>query len=215
MTATAAPAHPSALPVPVRSGGPAFVVSGVLLIAAVGHPDILDGDVGHVVQDSARWAWIHYLTFGSIVAGWWGIVCAITMHRARLDRWADLTLIVATLGAFVLAAVMFTEAAAFPAIAEQAPGLLELDGPVMGSLSFRMLSAVGGGYLAGLVLLGVLCVRARVWSAPGAALSAATVGFMALAGPFVPVLGTLSVFALGLVLVWWGRLLWTAGSELS
>ncbi len=195
--------------IPVRSGAVALWVAGPLLTAAVlPHPTILDGDVGGVVSDTGWWSVLHLFAALGIALGWWGVTCTLAVHHTRLRAWASPIFASVTVGAFVLGSVMIVEAFAFPVLADRAPDTLELDGPIFASWTFRLVAPLGGGFLLGLVLLGWVLARARVWPAAGATLAASTVAFTLFGGMFVPVLGPLSTIAMATSAGWLGLLLW-------
>lgn len=80
------------------------------------------------------------------MSGWWGITCVLLLHRNRLGTWSWPIFAVTTVGAFVLTVVMIVEAFAFPVLAHHAPETLELDGPIMGSWTFRFVSSLALGF---------------------------------------------------------------------
>lgn len=204
----------TAVRIPVRTGGPALVIAGALTVFAVlPHPNIFRGSLGGTVSTTSLWIAIHAAGFVSAICGWWGMVCLVAFHRSRLGRGGDLALAATTVGAFLLAAVMFTEAVAFPAVARHAPDLLALDGPMLGPLAFRAAVAPAGLYFGGGTAIGVIVARRGTLRAAGWSLAAATVVFSVGAGLFVPVLSQLSAVALCAVLVWWGWLLGRATND--
>ncbi len=187
----------------------ALWLAGPLLTFAVApHPTILDGDVGAVVADTPLWGALHLCAAAGILLGWWGLACTVWLHRRRLGEWAVPLLVLSTLGAFVLSAVMVVEAFAFPVLAHHAPATLELDGPIFASWPFRLFSSLGGGFLVALVMLGWALSRREIWPAEGRALALTTIAFMAFAGAFVPVLSPLSSIALAGATARVGLLLW-------
>ncbi len=195
--------------VPLRSGALAVWLAGPLLTAAVApHPSILQGEVGAVVADTGSWVALHLMAAAGIALGWWGITCVVLVHRRVLAEWAAPIFVLLTVGAFVLGSVMVLEALMFPEVARTAPQMLELDGPLLGSWTFRLVSSLGGGYLVALIALGVQLARLGVWARAGRALVVSTVAFAVFAGFFVPVLGPLSAVALAGAGAWMGLLLW-------
>lgn len=199
---------------PLRSGAVAVWAAGPLLTAAVvPHPSILQGEVGAVVTDTDSWVALHLMAAAGIALGWWGITCVVLLHRRVLAVWAGPIFVLATVGGFVLGSVMVLEALMFPEVARVAPELLELDGPLFGSWTFRLVSSLGGGYLVALVALGVVLARRGVWASAGRAVAVSTVAFMVGAGFFVPVLGPLSAVALAGAAGWLGLLLWRAADD--
>lgn len=193
----------------IRSGAVALWLGGPLLAAAVvPHPSILEGDVGHVVHDTGTWGALHLLAAAAIVLVWWGVTCVLLLHRRRLGTWAWPIFVVTTVGAFVLTAVMIVEAFAFPVLANHAPDTLALDGPILGSWTFRVVASLGGGFFLGLAMLGLALARTMIWPRAGRALVVTTVAFTVLAGAFVPIFGPLSAVALAWATGWVGLLLW-------
>lgn len=199
---------------PLRSGAVALWVAGPLLTAAVApHPSILQGEVSAVVTDTGSWVALHLMAAAGIALGWWGITCVVLLHRRALADWAVPIFVLATIGAFVLGSVMVLEALMFPEVAHAAPELLELDGPVFGSWTFRLVSSLGGGYLVALGALGVGLARGGMWASAGRAVAVSTAAFAVFAGFFVPVLGPLSAAALAGAGGWLGLLLWREADD--
>jgi hypothetical protein len=111
---------------------------------------------------------------------------------------------------------MALEAIAFPMLATRDPELLALDGPLLTSPATIGLGIFILGWPLGLALLGAAGARARV-SPPAAGILLAVSGpaYLALAGPFVPVLGVLSGVALGAAQVSWGWMMWHSTKSLA
>lgn len=190
---------------PVVTGGVVAIVAGVLVSAAsVAHPNVLQGDVPRLVLETRGWVAIHLATAASVVAGWWAVRSTVQRHRARWGRRGDAVVLATAVGAHLLVAVMVVEAVAYEAIARHAPELLTFDGPLAGALPLRAVLAVGGLYFAGLVGLGVLLRAEPGWRGVGTGLVVATVAYVTLAGPFLPVVGPMAMVGFGAAQVWWG-----------
>lgn len=195
--------------VPLRASAVALGVSGAAwAIGTPLHPTIFDGDVAGVVHRTESWQLIHLLVMTGSVAAIFGVTGIVASHQGRLGRRGQVVLAVTVVGAVVMAAAMFMEAFAFPVLAVHAPHLLELDGPLLGSILVRGVVAVGGAYSMGLIALGVLTARSDVAPAAGRALTATTAAFVILGLPFVPVAGLLATWAFALTHLWWSWVLW-------
>jgi hypothetical protein len=102
--------------------------------------------------------------------------------------------VVTVVGLVVAAALAALEAFAFPVLARESPALLDIDGPLLGSVWVRAMGGLALLWFVGLALLGAAIERAGVLPrGAGALLAVAAVAFAAFEGPFVPVLGQLSV----------------------
>lgn len=105
-------------------------------------------------------------------------------------RAAEAALAVTIMGATATACLMFLEAVGLPPVAHDAPALLgdllNLDGPLLGSPLLLALSALAAVLPVGFVALGVVAERRDIHARAGA-------------------------MAVGVVLSWWGWLLWAAG----
>lgn len=199
------------LHVPLRFAGLAFGFSGLAwAVATPFHPNIFGVDVARVVRDAAGWQLIHLLVMAGSIAAIFGAAGVVAVHGRRLGPAGDAALALTVVGASMTVGIMFAEAFAFPVLAERAPELLELDGPLMGTVPVRLALALAGGWPIGLVILGVLAARSDLAPRAGRWLAATTVGFVVLGGPFVPVLGLVATLASAAVHVWWSRILWSA-----
>lgn len=191
-------------------------LAGVSLVASISlHPTILEGDVAHVVLHTDAWVLIHWLIAGTVLLSCWALRITVALHQHRVGVAGRVIAVVSTVGSAVMAAGMVLEALIFPAIARHAPELLDLDGPLLGSLALRAAGGLGAGYLIGLGALGVVLARSQVWGRLGWVLAASTVAFTGLAGMFVPVFGLLSSVGLAAAFAWWGRQLWVTAAEVS
>lgn len=198
------------LRVPLRICAVALGFSGVAWAVATSfHPSIFGTDVAGVVRDTAAWEQLHLIVMAGSIAAIVGAAGIVAAHERRLGPCGDAALGLTVIGASVTAAIMFTEAFAFPALADRAPELLELDGPLVGSPAVRLTVAMAGGWPAGLVVLGVLAARSDLAPRAGRWLVIATVGFVVLGGPFVPVVGLLAAYGSAAVHLWWSQILWS------
>jgi hypothetical protein len=101
------------------------------------------------------------------------------------------------------------EALAFPALAERAPDLLELQGPLFTSWLFIVVGILWLGWALGLAIIGVAAARAAVFPrAAGVLLAVSALAFLALGVPFVPVAGVISGVVFGAAQIWWALLMW-------
>jgi len=200
------------LQVSVRWSAVSLAVSG-LLVATVApwHPSIFDRPVHEVVQGFGAWTLLHATMVVAPVLALFGAAGLVAVHEGRLGRLGQVGLIVEVVGVVAASALAATEAIVFPELADQAPALLAVDGPLLASPLFIGVGALALGWPLGLSLLGLAAARSDVFGrAPGILLGVSGPMFLALAGPFVPVAGALSTVLFGGAQVWWGVLLWRA-----
>lgn len=201
----------ASIDLPLRLSAAAFGVSGLCwAIATSLHPNIFKGDLAETVNHTGSWQVIHLVVLGGCILAIGGTAGIVALHEGGLGRPGDWAFVGIVVGAVITASLMFTEAFAFPLLAETAPHLLELDGPLLGSLPLRSLLVVAGAYPIGLGALGVLAGRANVNPAAGHGLVTAVVGYLVLAGPFLPVVGIIASWALAAAHLWWAAVLWNA-----
>ena len=201
----------TAIRVPLRATGAALACSGVAWAAATPlHPSIFGGDVAGVVLRTGSWEVIHVLVAVGALAAAAGVAGLVAVHGDRFEPHAGVVVGGTAVGAAVTAAIMLTEAFAFPVLAARTPELLELDGPLLGSLGVRATVVVAGLYPVGVLVAGVLAARSDVAPLAGRSLAASTVAFLVLGGPFVPVLGILATVWFAASHLWWGVVLWRA-----
>jgi hypothetical protein len=199
----------ASLEIPLRGAAAALALGGLATAALMPwHPSIFDRPVADAVHESGVWELIHV---GGLLApplalfGAAGIVAAHGAAMGRLGRIGLFLLLLSTIGAGALA----VEAVAFPVLADRAPELLALDGPIVTAWPMLAMGALTGGWPIGLALIGIAALRAGVFpSAAGIGLAFAGPAFIALGGPFVPLAGLLSGLIFGGVQVWWAVLLW-------
>jgi hypothetical protein len=141
-----------------------------------------------------------------------GLVAA---HEGRLGRLGQAGLIIEVVGVVMTAALATTEAIVFPVLADRAaPGLLAVDGPLLRSPVFLGSGLLALGWPLGLSLIGLAAARSPVFGRPsGVLLAVSGPLYLALAGPFVPVLDVLSAVLFGAVQMWWAWLLWRFAAE--
>lgn len=200
----------ASLRLPLRWSAASFALSGLAwAIATSLHPNIFVGDLAETVRHTSSWQVIHLLVMAGCVLAIVGSAGIVAVHDDGFGRAGSWALAGIVVGAVVTASLMFTEAFAFPLIAEEAPHLLEFDGPLLGSLPLRALLVVAGFYPIGLAVLGVLATRADVAPSAGRGLVAAEAAYLVLAGPFLPVVGVAASWALAAAHLWWAQVLWT------
>lgn len=202
--------------VPIRVSAASMAVSGLLVAVATPlHPDILTAPVSEVVEASTIWTPLHVLYLLSSVLAFVGACGFVAVHSNRLGRLGQAALTASLAGAVSGSAIMALEAIAFPILAARDPEVLALDGPLLTSPAIIGLGIFILGWPLGLALLGAAGARARVFPpAPGILLAVSGPAYLALAGPFVPVLGVLSGVALGTAQVSWGWMMWHSTKSL-
>ena len=188
----------------VRWSGAGLILSGLLILPVVAHPDIFE--TGFVAASrSPFWAPGH--AAGLLVAALSVVGLAGLAARAgpRLGRLGAAGAVLAVVGLVVTASLAALEAFAFPVLAEEAPALLDIDGPLLGSVPVRAVGVLALLWFVGLALVGFAIERAGVLPrGAGALLAVAAVAFAAFEGPFVPVLGQLSVVLFAAAYAWVG-----------
>jgi hypothetical protein len=183
----------------VRWSGIGLIVSGLLILPVVVHPDIFETGFVEASRDPL-WAPGH--AAGLLVAALtlFGLAGVAARHGTRLGRLGAVGTLLTVVGLVATTALAALEAFAFPVLARDAPALLDIDGPLLGSPTIRAVGGLALLWFVGLALLGAAIERAGVLPrGAGALLAVAAVAFAAFEGPFVPVLGQLSVllFAAG------------------
>ena len=177
----------------VRWAGGCWIAAGVLLLAELAHPDALD--IGFA--ESSRqtlWPPLHVAWVLAAIATLFGLAGLVARLGPALGRLGAAGVLLAVPGVVVAAGLFLTEAFVFPVLAREDPALLDLDGPLLGSLMIRLTGGLAGLWFIGLVLIGVAIERARLLPrGTGMLLAVATVLFAALEGPFLPVAGEIAV----------------------
>jgi hypothetical protein len=137
----------------------------------------------------------------------------VGLHGRRFGRAGDVALAVMLVSAVATAAAGLLEATVFPLLAHTQPDAIAFDGPIFTAPLFRALSGPWLLFPFVFAALGALAWRAGDHLGAGRALAVTGVGFFAFGMWFVPVVGVLSSLALGVVLLWWGVILWRAATS--
>jgi hypothetical protein len=197
----------------IRWSGLGLVASGVLTLPVLWHPDIFDTGFAQAARapfwgpGHAAGLLIVALTLLAL-AGWGARL------GPRVGRLGVVGAVLAVAGLVVTAGLSAVEAFVFPVLAREDPALLALDGPLLGSTAIRAVGGLALLWFVGLALVGVASERAGVLPrGPGWALAAGAVAFAAFEGPFVPVLGPLSVILFAAAQAWFGLSLTSTGSS--
>jgi hypothetical protein len=177
----------------VRWAGGCWIAVGVLLLAELAHPDALAIGFAESSRQSL-WPALHVAWVLASILTLVGLAGLAARFGAALGRLGIAGILVAVPGLVVTAGLFLTEAFVFPVLAREDPGLLDIDGPLLGSTTLRLTGGLAGMWFLGLVLVGLAVERARVLPrGTGVLLAVATVLFAALEGPFLPVAGELAV----------------------
>jgi len=188
----------------VRWSGRCWMAAGVLLLAELAHPDALG--IGFAAPSGeALWPALHVAWVLAMILTLFGLAGLALLHGRAWGRLGMVGVVLAVPGVVVGAGLFLSEAFVFPVLAGQDPGLLDLDGVLLGSTPLRLTAALAGLWFLGLVLVGVAVERARVLPrGVGAALAVAMVLFAAFEGPFLPVAGKLAVLVFSAAQIWLG-----------
>jgi hypothetical protein len=199
---------------PVRPAAVSLAVSGALVACALPlHPSILDRSVDAVVRDTPLWEPIHVALMLVVALAAIGAGGLVAVHGGALGRLGRTGLILTLIGSYAGFALSASEAFFFPAMAAQAPGLLQLQGPHVEAVPLIGLGLLSACWPVGLGLLGLAAARAAVFPRfAGIMLAGTALAFLGLGLPFVPIAGVLSELLFGAVQVWWGVLLWRAAA---
>jgi hypothetical protein len=200
----------SVLPIWVRASAVSLAASGFVVAAITPwHPSIFDRPVDEVVRESEAWSPLHAIVVLVFILALIGAAGLVAVHQGRMGRLGPVGLIVTLIGVFGAVSLAAVEAIVFPVLADRAPELLALNGPLMTSPLFIAAGVLALGWPLGLAILGFAAARARVFRrAPGILLAISGPAFLALAGPFVPIAGVLSAVVFGAAQIWWGWLMW-------
>lgn len=187
-----------------RCAGGCWIAAGVLVLAELAHPDALD--LGFAVSSGQTfWPAIHVAWVLAVVLTLVGLAGLVARHGAALGRLGIAGALLAVPGLVSASGLFLTEAFVFPVLAREHPALLDLDGPLLGSLTLRLVGGLAGLWFLGLILVGVAIERARVLPrGAGMVLAVSTVLFGALEGPFLPVAGDLAVVLFAGAQIWLG-----------
>jgi hypothetical protein len=195
----------------VRWSGVCLALAGVLTLPAVTHPDILEIGLAEASL-TPLWTVVHTLGFAVVALSLAGIAGVALLHRGRWGRLGAVAVTLTGTGLVGTAGLAAIEAFTFPAVARADPALLDFDGPIVGTAAFWTLGGLAGLWLAGQALIGVAVARAGVLPrAPAVLLAVGALAFAAFEGPFVPVLGQLSVVLFAVAQIWFGVVLARAG----
>ena len=198
------------LQVPTRTAAVSLGVSG--LVVALGtpwHPSIFARPVDQVVREFGAWTLFHALAVVMVMLALVGAAGLVAAHDGHLRRPGQVGLIVTAVGVMMTGSLAAIEAIVFPVLADRAPTLLAIDGPLLTSPLFIAMGVLALGWPLGLALLGLAAARSQVFGRPpGLLLAVSGPLFLALAGPFVPVVGVLSALLFGGAQMWWAWLLW-------
>ncbi|HET7475403.1 MAG TPA: hypothetical protein VFJ97_05190 [Dermatophilaceae bacterium] len=187
-----------------RTAGWCLVAAGVLIAPTGFHPDIFDVSLAEA-SGQRYWAAGHATGVLAMVLSLYGVAGLAARFGARLGVLGRVGLLLTIPGIVATAIAAYIEAFLLPPLARVDPGLVDVNGPLFGSTPLRLLGAVALLWLVGLALVGAALWRARLVSRGAAGLLAVgAVAFGAFEGPFVPVLGVLSVIVFAAGYVWTG-----------
>ena len=140
-----------------------------------------------------------------------GAAGLVAVHGDKLRKLGRVGLALSFAGVIGGVALGAVEALAFPALAERAPDVLELQGPLFTSWLFIGAIILFMGWVLGLAIIGVAAARAAVFPrVAGVLLAVSALAFLALGVPFIPVAGIVSGAVFGAAQIWWGWLMWRA-----
>jgi hypothetical protein len=198
------------LRVPIRVSAVSLTLSGIVVaILLLLHPSILDRPVGEVVRDTDVWQPLHVAFALMFPLAFIGASGLVALHGDKLRSLGRVGLVLSFAGAIGGAGLGAVEALAFPALAERAPDVLELQWPLFTSWLFIGVGILSVGWALGLALIGVAAARAAVFPrAAGVLLAVSALAFLSLGVPFVPVAGMISGAVFGAAQMWWGWLMW-------
>jgi hypothetical protein len=175
------------------------------------HPNVLERPVDQVVHTFGAWAPLHLTLVAAVILALFGAAGLFTAHNGHSGHLAKAGLIVEVVGGVAAASLFAAEAIVFPVLADHAPTLLALDGPLVASPLFIGVGVLALGWPLGLSLLGLAAARSGVLNrTAGILLAVSGPLFLGLAGPFVPVAGALATVTFGGGQIWCGLLLWRA-----
>ncbi|MGZ4567672.1 MAG: hypothetical protein ACXVFZ_12850 [Blastococcus sp.] len=188
----------------VRWTGGCWVAAGVLTLAELAHPDVLT--IGFAVGSrQALWPAVHVAWVLVALLMLFGLAGVAARFGTALGRLGAAGFVLAGIGLVVAAGLFLAEALLFPVVAREAPALLGFHGALGGSRALWAAGGLAGLWFVGLVLVGVAVDRAHLLPRrAGMLLAAATALFALCEGPFVPVLGKVSVVLLAAAQVWFG-----------
>jgi hypothetical protein len=188
----------------IRWSGLGLVASGLLTLPVIWHPDIFDTGFAEAAR-TAFWgpghaAGLLVVALTLLALAGWG-----ARLGSRAGRLGAVGAVFAVAGLVVTAGLSAVEAFVFPVLAREDAALLDLDGPLLGSMTIRVVGGLALLWFVGLALVGVATERAEVLTrGTGWALAAGALAFAAFEGPFIPVLGPLSVLVFAGAQAWFG-----------
>jgi hypothetical protein len=188
----------------VRWSGYALVAAGLLTLPVLGHPDIF---AEGFADASLSWFWAAGHAAGMALAPLTvvGLAGLAVRHGPRLGRLGVVGLVLTLVGLVATAGLLAVEAFAFPVLARADPALLDLDGPLAGDPVFRAVGGLALLWFIGEALVGVAVERAGVLPrGTGWLLAVGALCFAAFEGPFLPVVGPLSVLLFAGAQMWLG-----------
>jgi hypothetical protein len=188
----------------VRWAGVCLILAGLLTLPVVTHPNILDIGLAEAAL-TLLWTAVHASGLAVVMLSLAGVAGLALLHGTTWGRLGTVAVVLTLVGLVATAGLSAIEAFAFPAVARNDPGLLDFDGPIAGTAAFWILGGLASLWLLGEALLGISIARAGVLSrAPAVALTVGALSFAAFEGPFVPVLGQVSVVLFALGQMWLG-----------
>lgn len=188
----------------IRWSGLGFVVSGVLVLPVAWHPDIFQTGFAAAARQPF-WGPGHAAGLAVVALSLLGLAGWAARLGNRAGRLGAIGAVLTVAGLVVTAGLAAVEAFVFPVLAREAPGLLDLDGPLLGSWVLRVTGGLALLWFVGLACVGVATERADVLGrGPGWLLAVGAVSFAAFEGPFVPLLGPLSVVLFAVAQAWFG-----------
>jgi hypothetical protein len=191
----------------VRWAGVCWILAGLGTLPVVTHPDILAIGLAEASLTSL-WAPVHAVGLLVVPLSVAGIAGLALLHGTRWGRLGTIAVAVSVVGLSAAAGLAAIEAFTFPAVARGEPALLGFDGPIAGTPAFWILGGLASLWLMGETLLGIAVARAGVLPrAPGVLLAVGAFSFVAFEGPFIPVLGQVSVVLFAGAQVWLGVVL--------
>jgi len=196
-----------------RWSGACWVAAGLLLLFGVPHPDVFESTFAAAALDTPLWVPMHAAATVAVVLTLVGLTGLYATRADRLGRTGAVGFALAVPGLVMTACVAYAEAFLLPVIARTTPEVFAWDGPVVTSSLVRATTGLALLWLVGLFLLGLALWRSGVVPrAAAATLAISAVAFTVFAGPFVPVLGPLSILAFAAGYVWVGAAMWTGAT---
>jgi hypothetical protein len=188
----------------VRWTGGCWVAAGILTLPELAHPDVLATGFAAGSRQTL-WPAVHVAWVLVALLTLFGLAGVAARYGTELGRLGAVGLLLAGIGLVFAGGLFVAEAVLFPTLAREDPALLGSDGALGGNRALWAAGGLAGLWFVGLVLVGVALNRAHVLPRrAGMVLAVATALFALFEGPFVPVLGKVSVLLLAAALVWFG-----------